>query len=82
MDLEKGSLTEVVALGRRLGGKHFDDLQPDDILWLINSHKEELSTENLMQQKTVDTLLEDYERISLYWWTCSQFTPVEGTEDV
>lgn len=49
--------TELLVLWGQPSSKGFKGSQPDDTMELINSHEEALPEENLVEQKTTDTLV-------------------------
>jgi hypothetical protein len=54
--------TELMILWGQPSSKGFKDPQPDDNTELINSHKEVLPEENLVEQKTINALVQNNNR--------------------
>jgi hypothetical protein len=52
----ENDVAEFVTLGRRFGDEGLEDLQPNDVVELINFHEEESSTEDLVEQDALNIL--------------------------
>jgi hypothetical protein len=54
----KDDIAKLVTLGRWLGSEGFEGLQTEDTMQLINIYEGELSLEDLVEQETMNMLLE------------------------
>lgn len=63
----KDDITKLVALGRWFVDEGFEVLQQDDTMQVINLYEEELCAEDLVEQETINTLLEED---AVHQWTC------------